>query len=361
MPHKRIAFAVETTLGNATFLKNLQRGLSHRSDVAPVWLPIDENADDIWERFPGVRSKLSFKGGLRTRDALRRAASKRAVDAALIHTQRMAHLAVDFMARTPTVISMDGTPFGLEAYVRLYNLPLQHEGWVGRIKHAINRSTYLRARRIISLSAYTKNSLVNDYRVPEEHVVVIPPGVDTQLWRPAPEKRPPGGPVRILFVGADWRRKGGELLMRWAQETSRTGWELHLVTNAQVEVPPNVFVHRGLGPNAPELIELAQRAHLFVLPTLADMHSIATLEAKATGLPAVVTRVAGVAETVQDGVDGFLVPPGDFAALAERLDYLVERPELLREMGQRARQLAEERFDATDCVSRIMATIEAIL
>jgi glycosyltransferase involved in cell wall biosynthesis len=351
---KRIGFAVEQTLGNRAYFKNLKLILGGREDVDPVWLPIEERPGDLWDRMPFVAGKLSLKGGLRARSALRRAHHERRLDAALIHTQRIAHLAVDVMRRTPTVISMDGTPYELEHYVRLYDMPDQHQGWMGKAKHAINGATYRRAHRVIAFNDLTRGSLVNRYRVPAERVLVIPPGVDLRLWHPAPEKKPHDGIVRLLFVGGDWERKGGDLLLRWAKETHKQGWELHLVTGTDVECPANVYLHRGLGPNDPRLIELAQRADLLVLPSRADLSPYAIQEGKAAGLGSVVTRVGAVPELVRDGVDGFVLPPGEYGPLAERLDYLLEHPAQMREMGRRAREMAEELFDANRNSARVM-------
>ncbi|MBU8894000.1 group 1 glycosyl transferase [Corallococcus sp. H22C18031201] len=356
----RIVFAIETTLGNAVFLQNLQRALAERTDITPVWLPIDEHVDDVWERLPLVRSRLSLRGGLRARAALHRIAAEEPVWAAVVHTQRMAHLAHDFMSRVPSVISTDATPSGLEDYLRYYGMRSQHGGWLGAAKHALHRRTYSVAKGMLSFSAFTKRSLVEEYGVPDTRVHVLWPSVDTTLWRPAPERKPRDGVVRLLFVGGDLGRKGGQLLLRWARETRQRGWRLDLVTSSDISTPPGVHLHVGVRPNSPELIELAQAADLFVLPTLADMSSWAIAEAKAAGLAVVTTATGGVGELVRDGVDGRLVPVGDYAALASALDDLVARPDTLREMGCAARRMAEERMDLRTTCDQMLAFIRRV-
>ncbi|WP_338868663.1 glycosyltransferase family 4 protein [Myxococcus stipitatus] len=356
----RIAFAIETTLGNAVFLQNLKRAMSKRTDIQPVWLPIDEHADDMWEHLPLVRSRLSLRGGLRARAALQRAAEHLPIQAAVVHTQRMAHLVHDFMSRVPSVISTDATPSGLETYLRYYGLRSQHAGWVGRAKNALHRRTYAVAKGMLSFSEFTKRSLVEEYGVPVSRVHVAWPSVDTELWRPNPGRKPGDGLVRLLFVGGDLDRKGGLLLLRWARETRLRGWRLDLVTSQTFESPPGVHVHVGLKPNSPELIGLAQAADLFVLPTMADMSSWAIAEAKAAGIAVVTTPMGGVGELVRDGVDGRIVPVGDYAALASALDGLVARPETLREMGQEARRMAEERMDLRTTCDRMISFIREV-
>ncbi|MCP3138353.1 glycosyltransferase family 4 protein [Pyxidicoccus xibeiensis] len=355
-----IAFAIETTLGNAVFLQNLKNAMARRNDILPVWLPIDEHADDLWEQLPLVRSRLSLRGGLRTRAALRRAVAQVPVRAAVVHTQRMAHLAHDFMSRVPSVISTDATPSGLEDYLRYYGLRSQHAGWVGRAKNALHRRTYAVAKGMLSFSEFTKGSLVKEYGVPDARIHVVWPSVDTGLWCPKPEGKPRDGVVRLLFVGGDLGRKGGELLLRWARETRLRGWQLDLVTSTTFEAPPGVRVHVGVQPNSPELIGLAQAADLFVLPTMADMSSWAIAEAKAAGLAVVTTPTGGVGELVRDGVDGQLVPVGDYAALASTLDTLVASPDTLRAMGQEARRMAVERMDLHTMCDRMLAFIRGV-
>ncbi|MBE4753393.1 glycosyltransferase family 4 protein [Corallococcus sp. ZKHCc1 1396] len=356
----RIAFAIETTLGNSVFLENLQRAMARRDDITPVWLPIDEHADDVWEQLPLSRSRLSVRGGLRTRFALRRALAREPLHALVVHTQRMAHLAHDFMRRVPSVISTDATPSGLEAYLQYYGMRSQHAGWSGRAKHLLHRRTYGLAKGMLSFSEFTRRSLVEEYGVPSAQVHVVWPSVDTTLWRPNPARRPRDGVVRLLFVGGDLGRKGGDLLLRWAWETRQRGWQLDVVTSLPFKAPPGVRVHVGVPPNSPELIALAQAADLFVLPTLADMSSWAIAEAKSAGLAVVTTASGGVGELVRDGVDGRIVPVGDYAALANALDALVARPDTLEAMGRESRRMAEERMDLDTTCARMIAFIRQV-
>ncbi len=86
-------------------------------------------------------------------------------------------------------------------------------------------------------------------------------------------------------------------------------------------------------------------ASVYVLPSYREGTPRSVLEAMAMGRAIVTTDVPGCRDTVQDGVNGFLVPPRDSRALARAFERFVERPELVAEMGQQSRRLAEERFD----------------
>jgi glycosyltransferase involved in cell wall biosynthesis len=87
---------------------------------------------------------------------------------------------------------------------------------------------------------------------------------------------------------------------------------------------------------------------------------MALLEAMAAGRPAVCTAVGGMPEMVEDGVTGFLVPPHDPDALADRLVALIEDPELRRRMGAQARRRASESFSLEASVAAAAREIEAV-
>lgn len=89
--------------------------------------------------------------------------------------------------------------------------------------------------------------------------------------------------------------------------------------------------------------ELA-RSDVLVLPSFAEGLPVVLMEAGAAGMPVITTRIAGIPELVEDGVTGFVVPPGDMLSLAERLDQLLGDPDCRARMGAAARARVEEDF-----------------
>jgi len=107
-----------------------------------------------------------------------------------------------------------------------------------------------------------------------------------------------------------------------------------------------------------------RRAGVFVLPSLSEGLGRVVVEAMATGTPVIGSQVGGIAEIVEDGVTGFLVPPGDEAALADRLRRILANPVEARTIGKRARQFARSFFSIEAYVNgyrRLFAMADDIL
>jgi glycosyltransferase involved in cell wall biosynthesis len=91
---------------------------------------------------------------------------------------------------------------------------------------------------------------------------------------------------------------------------------------------------------------------------VSELLGLVALEAMACGTPVIASRVGGLPEVVQDGVTGFLVPPGDVNALRERLDQLLRDPALAHRLGQNARELILERFTWTRVADRCLTAYQ---
>ncbi len=333
-----IGFIFQTRLGHGTHAGNLNMALEARTDVTPYWRNPEEYQRKV-ERMPlttrSWRVHLAVGGYLALRPLARR------LRAALIHTQDPAPFCAGMMRRLPTVISLDATHLQLQSFG-------DHYGGAGSprveaLKMRLYARTYAAARHLVTFSEWARQSLLTDFHVPPEDATVVPQGIDTDLFRPEPSLRSGGGVARLLFVGGDFIRKGGDLLLRWARERAGGPWELHVAARGAVPETPGVVVHRGVRNNSPELVRLYQQSDLFVLPTRADCSPWVVIEAMACGLPVVSCRVGGVTEMAPDGETGFLTAPDDYGALAERLDALVADAALRRRLGaaglERARAL----------------------
>lgn len=337
----RALFVLEQHLGHRTYAENLRFGFAHQSQIAAQWIGITYYDANGWiERLPlpsGVRG--AWRGRQQARQALRSAE----YDVALFNTQVPAALAGRLVHRRPYLVATDITPRQYDAMAALYNHRADRSGLIAAWKHWLNARLFQRAAWVLPWSRWARESLVREYGVQPERVRVIPPGIDLTRWQPRTARTP--GPFRVLFVGGDFDRKGGPILLA-ALRRIKTPVEAHIVTRSAIEPAAGMYVYRNLTPNASQLIELCQQADVLVFPTQAEAFGIAAVEAIACGVPVIATPVGGLPDIVQDGSNGFLVPPADPAALAARLQLLIEQPEARARMAQAARRHAEQHFDA---------------
>jgi glycosyltransferase involved in cell wall biosynthesis len=208
--------------------------------------------------------------------------------------------------------------------------------------------------------------------VPASRVSVVPNGVDVARFTPAshPEGRSAASPVTVGTLSNLRAEKGLDDLIRAAG----------LVRERAPDVR---FAIWGEGPLRPQLDRLIQELglggavrlagptsepdralrelELFVLTSRSEACSNAVLEAMATGLPVVATRVGGNPELVRDENTGLLTPPGDPAALAKALLRLLEDGARAREMGRRARARVCAEFGLDRLVQRIEDLYERTL
>lgn len=103
------------------------------------------------------------------------------------------------------------------------------------------------------------------------------------------------------------------------------------------------------------------KSNCFVLPSYAEGLPMAMLEAMAYGMPVIATRVGAIPEVVTDGVEGFLIDPGDVEALADRMVRLSKAPDLCRRMGQAARKRVRERYSLDAMVERLVSVYREVL
>ncbi len=185
-------------------------------------------------------------------------------------------------------------------------------------------------------------------------------GVDLERWAEAPLP-PMTGPLVFLMAG------------RLARST---GADVYAAAAARVEarVPGTTFLFAGpegqgsdgltaavLNTGAVEYLGALDdigpaiaRAHVFVYPSQREGLPGAVLEAMSMGRPILTTDTPGCRETVDERVNGCVVPPGDAAALAEAMQSFMRRPETIPAMARASRVKAERRFDQRPVVAELM-------
>jgi glycosyltransferase involved in cell wall biosynthesis len=217
------------------------------------------------------------------------------------------------------------------------------------------------AQHVFALSEWTAASVRDDCGVPGERVSVVYAGSNLQV--PA-NVRASRKEHEILFVGMDWERKGGPLLLEAFRAVRREFPDATLrVVGCDPGVhEPGVEVEGLLDRRDPGQFERLCTAYLeascFCLPSRFDPFPNAIIEAMSLGLPAIAFDTGSRQEVITDGYTGHLARGGDVADLARSITALFANPERRRIMGERARQRVNRDFTWQRVVERIGAVIQ---
>jgi glycosyltransferase involved in cell wall biosynthesis len=222
-----------------------------------------------------------------------------------------------------------------------------------------------RADRVVTSSAYSAGRIANFYGIDRERIAIVPELIDLDTWdRALADAAREEGPPRILTVAHLYPRKGVDTLLR-----------------AFASVPAEAHLRIvGTGPEREQLEQLAhtlgltdrvhflghlpfaalvaeyRNATLFALPTEQEGFGIVFLEAMASSLPIIATRVAAVPEVVSDGVTALLANPGDESTLAQLLETLLGDADLRMQLGDAGRAHVA-RFAAPVVARQFLAAI----
>lgn len=228
------------------------------------------------------------------------------------------------------------------------------------------RNTVKRATRIVALSESWKQYLIRELQLPPVSIEVIHnpiPHIVNGHARSA-TKSP-----AVLFMGRIGIRKGAYDL---ADASAIVHSELpevrfRICGDGEVEKLREYIDHLGMSGNVELPGWVSDKnmyyggADIYVLPSYAEGLPMSVIEAMAHGLPVVTTRVGGLPDIVEDGVNGFLIEPGDVQRLAHYIVELARDPGLRLEMGTKNRILAMESFGRERIADRVLQLYESLM
>jgi glycosyltransferase involved in cell wall biosynthesis len=159
------------------------------------------------------------------------------------------------------------------------------------------------------------------------------------------ERRRRDRPCNLVFIGREWRRKGGDVVVATFRELERRGMPCRLAivgTQPPEPVPASSIVVPFLDKRRPDharrFFTLLAEAHFLFVPSRAEAYGQVFCEAAAFGLPALSNRVGGIPSIVVDGETGFLLTPGSPpVAYADTIEGALADRERYASIGSRAR------------------------
>ncbi len=225
----------------------------------------------------------------------------------------------------------------------------------------LERQAFERAIHICTRSQRTRRSIVNDYGIEPGRVTVIGGGVN---FRSLPEVAPrvDSAEPTVLFIGKDFYRKGGDVLLRAFVKTRQQLPSARLLLLTGEPIPSNLPLH-GVEVIKPTwdreaIATLYRRADVFVLPSRLETWGDVLLEAMTYGLPCIGVRGEAMDEIIEDEATGLTVPPDDVDALAAALTRLLSNKALSMKWGRNARRRVEQEFTWDLVGARLAGVIE---
>jgi alpha-maltose-1-phosphate synthase len=231
-------------------------------------------------------------------------------------------------------------------------------------------TVYEAAAGVFSISERLRTSFIDDFRVAPQrvHTVHAGPNFDpAAVPREVDVGRKQEHPPTVLFVGVQFERKGGDLLLRAFRRVRESLPTARLLivgpSNLGLEeagVELLGFLRKDDPGEWARLVDAYARADVFCLPTRFEPFGIVFIEAMFFGLPCIGPDAWAIPEMVDDGVTGFLIPPEDESVLADRLLTLLRHPELARRMGASGRERARSHFTWTAVADRITKVLRDV-
>jgi glycosyltransferase involved in cell wall biosynthesis len=233
----------------------------------------------------------------------------------LIFTEKGSFCIACLDTEIPIIYQTDATFKAMENYYPEFMDPapsFSREGNEAE-KRALEKSEL-----VITTSKWARDSMMKDYGISGCKIKIIPrtieagnvPDID-MVMRPRPRDA-----CRLLFVGVDWERKGGDIAVEAVDWLNREGTRSRLVVcgctppkkhlaNKNIEVAG--YLNRNIPKAGIRYEELFFSAHFFILPTRAECMGQVFCEASAYGLPILATNTGGVSSVVLEGKNGYLL------------------------------------------------------
>lgn len=247
----------------------------------------------------------------------------------------------------------------------------------GYILNKVSISTLKSADIVLFTDKHSFN-YHSKYLSQTQKAIILDTGIDTDVFVPSPvfavkdSRADDIRILRILFVGRLTKRKGCEYLLR--------AIHILMTKNPEIKLLCKIL---GVGPLQNELVNLVKKLNIekyvvflgsvssneqiattyqsvdiVCLPALSETFTV-TKEALCCGKPVIVTNVCSNGERINNGLDGFIVPPGDPNAIAEILTSLSKNRHLLQEMGENA-LLAREKYGWDSVIKKYVQVLESI-
>lgn len=183
---------------------------------------------------------------------------------------------------------------------------------------ALDKLAYEKAAHCMLASEWHKQSAIHDYGIDPQKISVVPLGANMDRIPDAKELvTAPKEYFRLLFLGVEWERKGGEIALEAFRILRRynINVQLHIIgcvpphdLSAEKEITVIPFLDKNKEEDFQQLHRIFLDTDILLLPTRAECAGVVFSEAAAYGIPSLATDTGGVSDYVKDKVNGYILP-----------------------------------------------------
>ncbi|MHA1659816.1 MAG: glycosyltransferase family 4 protein [Promethearchaeota archaeon] len=229
------------------------------------------------------------------------------------------------------------------------------------------------SKKIIAVSEGLKRELLKYYPLKKDKIRVIPNGVDIKKYAPNLKKRKEirnelnidKREIVLVCTGSNFHRKG---LKKVILALPKLPAYIKIIAVGGGNLTPYKQLASKLGVAdrviftgfVPRIEDYYCAGDIFVFPSLYEAFSLATLEAAASGLPIIATKINGTEELIKEGYNGFFVKR-DPEDIAEKINMLIKDENLRKQMGRNARKLVEKNYTWDICAKKTAEVYEEVL
>lgn len=229
--------------------------------------------------------------------------------------------------------------------------------WRAMEKQAFQRSSFVCTR-----GEFIRQSVIADYAIAENKVKTIGGGVNFGDLPILKEKSGSTVPT-VLFIGKDFYRKGGDILLKSFHQVRKHIPDARLIMVTE-GIPAGRYDLTGVQIIAPTwdrmvIRSLYEQADCFVLLSRLETWGDVLLEAMSYGLPCIGVTGEAMGEIIEHEKTGFVIPPEDIVAISQAIVQLLENRALRQQYGKAARQRIESDFTWDQVVKRLSPFIKS--
>jgi glycosyltransferase involved in cell wall biosynthesis len=252
----------------------------------------------------------------------------------------------------PHFVYTDHTHLANLRYPGFNQRHLLNKAWLG-----CESEIYKNATLNFTMSSNISRSIINDYSCDPGKVVCVYCGPSIHVAQNEIFNDDRYAKKNILFVGLDWKRKGGPAVVNAFETVLITYPDATLtIVGCRPDLDlPNISVVGKI--SLPEVKKYYEQASIFCLPTNIEPFGIAFLEAMAHKLPLIGTNIGAIPEFIQEGKNGYLVESNDVLQLSQCIIKLIGSPERCREFGIYGHNLLWESYSWEKTGSSIKQSI----